>query len=169
MTSPNTEPARRLLSGRNMNTAIPARVHPQAKHAFAGLTQHARFAVTLERLRELCAGVEAGGGPLSSSPAPRRLVDELVRGLGEHVAKTERYLQAIAAARRDLLPAVVDLRADHAALTQALVDLRLVAVNQERWGELPLRVRRLVAKVDSHRDAEATLLDLAATGETAVM
>jgi hypothetical protein len=141
--------------------------HPMspATSAFTGLAQNGRFAVALERLRELSAGVEAGGGPLSSSPAPARLVDELVRGLADHVARTERHLQAFATSRRELLPAIVDLRADHAALTQALVDLRVVASNSERWCELPLCVRRLLAKLDTHRDAESMLLDRATESE----
>ncbi len=145
--------------------ASTAPILSPSNRAFAGLAQRGRFATTLERLRELCARVEAGSGPLSSSPAPTRLVDELVRGLAEHVSKTERHLQVLAANRRDLLPAIVDLRADHAALTQALVDMRHVAANGDRWCELPLHVRRLVARVDTHRDAEAMLLDLAAERE----
>lgn len=143
-----------------MNTATPSnRVAPPIEQAFSGLGAHRRFAVALERLRELCARVEAGSGPLSSSPAPARLIDELVRGLGEHVANTEEYLQAIAVRRRDLLPAVVDLRTDHAALTQALVDLRLVVTDAERAGTLPSRVRKLHAELDAHRAAEALLLE----------
>jgi len=153
----------RIATSRSMKSApASARVTPLVNRASAASRQNDRFALALERLRELGAGLEAGGGPLSSSPAPTRLIDALGQSLAEHVARAESFLRSVAASRRDLLPAVVDLRADHAALTQELAELRLSATDDARCDELPLRVRRLLARVASHRSAEAALLERAA-------
>jgi hypothetical protein len=65
----------------------------------------------------------------------------------------------VASRRCDLLPAVVDIRTDHAALSHALSDLRVVAADPARWEELPVRIRGLLAKVESHRQVEAALAE----------
>ena len=89
---------------------------------------------------------------------PRRLVEELAEVLALHFADAEHCLGLVASRRRDLLPAVVDIRADHIAMAQTLADLRLLAADPARWGELPSRSARFLANVGLHHEAEAALI-----------
>jgi hypothetical protein len=77
-------------------------------------------------------------------------------------------LKAVAVSRRDLLPVVVDMRSDHAALSQTLVDLRLLVGDPGRWVELPRRIANLLERLAVHRESEAALLsDAAAVAKVA--
>jgi hypothetical protein len=144
---------------------------PTGSPAFFGrvpplLDEQARFAAALSSLRELCAALEVGALPAELEPP--RLVEELGRMLTHHREDAEEWLRTVASHRRDLLPAVVDMRTDHAALSQALSDLRLVAADPARWVELPPRVTSLLAKMESHRQVEADLVQEAVTVRTTV-
>lgn len=146
-----------------MNLSTPASGLP----AFFGrvpllLNEQERFAAALESLRELCAALDVGMGALPEQLDPPHVVEELERVLTRHREDADEWLGMVASRRCDLLPAVVDIRTDHAALAQALSDLRLVAADPARWAELPLRITSLLAKVESHRQVEAALAEGAA-------
>jgi hypothetical protein len=88
------------------------------------------------------------------------LLSELRRGLSEHVAaeETEAFFGVIARVRPELLPFVVDLKADHAAMFGALTQLELI-VGAHRWDELPAPLSNLVATLRAHEQVEADLIE----------
>lgn len=122
------------------------------------LSEQKRFAQVVDSLRELSLSLEEGGPLLPARLDPRGLVAELAQVFSEHCASADAGLSVVAAERRDLLPLVVDLRTDHAALSEALTDLRLIAEDQGRWTELPLRIAGLLKKLAAHREAESALI-----------
>jgi hypothetical protein len=121
------------------------------------LNEQQHFAATLESLRSLCEALDAGRWPDRARLDPVKLLDELERALARHVEEADECLMAIALTRRDLLPAVVDIRSDHVALSQGLLDVRIVAGDELRWGELSGAITALLGKLAEHRDAEAAL------------
>jgi hypothetical protein len=125
------------------------------------LSEQKRLADLVDSLRELCQVLEVGAAALPPRLDPPKLVDELARVLAEHFAGADDALCRVAQ-RHDLLPAVVDLRSDHAALSDALSDLRLVAEDQAQWTELPRRIATLLRKLAAHREVEAALIQEAA-------
>lgn len=125
------------------------------------MSEQKRLAALLDSLRELGLVLEVGAAALPARLDPPKLVDELARVLSEHFADAEDCLRT-AAQRHDLLPAVVDLRSDHAALSESLADLRLLAGDQARWTELPSRIASLLRKLAAHREVEAALVQEAA-------
>lgn len=122
------------------------------------LSEQKRFAALLDALHDLSAALEAGLGSLPARLEPANLVEELARVLAEHFQGAEDCLKAVAVSRRDLLPTVVDMRADHAALSQSLADLRLLVADRGRWVELPQRIAGLLERLAVHRESEATLI-----------
>jgi hypothetical protein len=122
------------------------------------LSEQKRFAALLDSLREASIRLEAGALPLPGKLDPPTLVVELGQVLAEHFASADACLRAVPAERLDLLPAVVDLRLDHAALSDALSDLRLLADDEARWPELPLRIASLLKRLNEHREIEAALV-----------
>lgn len=126
------------------------------------LDEQKRFATVLDSLRELCSALDAGVGPLPARLDPSALTDELGGVLAEHFESAEQCLQQVAARRPDLLPAVVDMRSDHTALSQSLADLRLVVADPARWSDLPSRIGALLGTLSVHRECEAALVRAAA-------
>lgn len=122
------------------------------------LSEQKRLAALLEALRELSAALDVGMGSLPARLEPPRLIEEVAGVLAGHFRSAEDCLQAVAARRPDLLPAVVDMRSDHAALSQSLKDLRLMATDPGRWVELPLRITALLERLALHREGEAALV-----------
>jgi len=126
------------------------------------LSEQKRFAAVRDSLRELCAALNAGVETLPARLDPPQLVEELGGLLADHFEGADECLRAVAARRHDLLPAVVDMRADHAAFSEALADLRVLAADPMRWVELPLRIASMLEKLEVHREGEAALIHDAA-------
>ncbi len=122
------------------------------------LSEQKRFAAVRDSLREVCAALNAGVETLPARLDPPQLVQELDGLLADHFEGADECLRIVAARRHDLLPAVVDMRADHAAFSEALADLRLLAADPARWVELPLRIASMLEKLDVHREGEAALI-----------
>jgi hypothetical protein len=122
------------------------------------LSEQKRFAAVRDSLRELCAALNAGVESLPARLDPPQLVDELGGLLAEHFEDTDECLRTVAAQRHDLLPAIVDMRCDHAVFSEAVADLRLLAGDPGRWVELPLRLAKVLEKLDVHREGEAALI-----------
>lgn len=122
------------------------------------LSEQQRFGALLDSLRELGAALAEGIDPLPARLEPARLVNELGRVLSEHFHNAEDGLRAVASCRLDLLPAVVDTRLDHAALSRSLADLRLCVEDRARWAELPSRISELLERLSAHREGEAALI-----------
>jgi len=122
------------------------------------LSEQKRCAALIDALGDLCAALEVGSGPLSARLDPPPLIEELARVLTEHFQGAEDCLMVVAKRRPDLLPAVVDMRSDHAALSESLTDLRLLVADQARWVELPLRIGSVLQRLTVHREAEAGLI-----------
>ncbi|HEV8548551.1 MAG TPA: hypothetical protein VGQ57_05975 [Polyangiaceae bacterium] len=132
------------------------------------LSEEKRLAALLDSLRELSGALEVGLAPLPPRLSPPALVEELGQVLADHFQGAEDCLKAVAVSRRDLLPVVVDMRSDHAALSQTLVDLRLLVGDPGRWVELPRRIANLLERLAVHRESEAALLsDAAAVAKVA--
>lgn len=136
---------------------------PSRTPAFFGrmpllLSEQKRFAALVDSLRELGVALEVGFGSLPTRLDPPKLVDELGRVLADHFSEAEDCLREVAARRRDLLPAIVDMRSDHAMLAQSLADLRILVADQARWVELPFRLANLLDKLALHRECEAGLV-----------
>lgn len=126
------------------------------------LNEQERFGALLDSLRELAAALAEGIEPLPARLEPERLVNEAARVLSEHFHSAEDGLCAVACCRLDLLPAVVDTRLDHAALSRSLADLRLFIEDRGRWAELPPRITELLERLTAHREGEAALIHEAA-------
>jgi len=116
------------------------------------------LAQSLNKLREASAAIEIGLSPLPGRLEPRRLLRELGVDLQSHLATTEGYLRTVAHERPELLPLVVDMRADHAAIARELSALESVVADEARWGELPVLASRLRKLVRAHQEAEANLV-----------
>ena len=124
----------------------------------SSLGDQLHLAAIVESLAAFSAALEVGVGALPLGLDPQRLVDELGTALSEHFRTADQRLNRVAASRLDLLPAVVDMRADHASLAQSVADLRLLVADEGRWAELPLRIARLLETLAEHRETEAALI-----------
>jgi hypothetical protein len=74
------------------------------------------------------------------------------------IEESPAHLGVMARRRPDLLPLIVDLKADHAALLRALSRIEMAASEKSRWGELPALVSALCTDLDAHESAEAELV-----------
>jgi hypothetical protein len=122
------------------------------------LNEHERLAETLRDMRELCAAIQIGISPLPSRLDPERLLHRFKEEFLFHLMEAETCLADVAKKRPGLLPAVVDMKADHVALAGALAELDLIVADEARWGELPLSVTNLLERLRAHQEAEATLV-----------
>jgi hypothetical protein len=122
------------------------------------LSDQLHLTTLIDSLVAFSAALEVGVGALPLGLNPRALVEDLARVLGEHFQTADQCLNKVAAARLDLLPAVVDMRADHASLLQSVADLRLLVSDEGRWAELPLRIARLLETLAEHRETETALI-----------
>jgi hypothetical protein len=151
-----------LLSHRN---AKAPRVEPRLPTLFGRLSillgLHERQLATLGNLREMCNAIEAGQLSLPGALEPNLLLSELGCGLSAHFANEESsaHFGTIVRTRADLLPRVVDLKADHAALLRTLARIELIATDTSRRAELPALVSGLLADLAAHERAEAELVE----------
>jgi hypothetical protein len=122
------------------------------------LSEQEQLATTLGQLRELGAAIDAGASPLPPRLDPRLLIRRLKEEFVHHLALTDEWLRLVARTRPALLPAIVDLRSDHAAIGAALADLDEVVAEEARWGELPDALARILECLDVHCSAEALLV-----------
>ena len=125
------------------------------------LSSHERQLATLEKLREMCNAIEAGQSSLPAALEPNRLLSDLGCELSVHFAADESvaHFGTIARTRTDLLPRVVDLRADHAGLQRALARIELIATDPDRRTELPPLVSSLLVDLAAHEQAESELVE----------
>jgi hypothetical protein len=124
------------------------------------LDAHERHAATLESLRQLCDAIQIGQ-TIPASLEPRQLLRALRRELSSQFAAEEgqAHYRTIARSRTDLLPRMVDLKADHIALLRALSHIESIAADADRWGELPAHVSSLLTALADHERAEAELVE----------
>jgi iron-sulfur cluster repair protein YtfE (RIC family) len=133
------------------------------------LDAHERHMATLESLRQMSDAIEIGQD-LPAALAPSRLLGALQRELSSHFAAEEgrAHYRTIARTRTDLLPRVVDLKADHTGLLRTLSHIELIATDTGRWTELPALVSNLLGALADHERAEAELVeDFLSPGEDA--
>jgi hypothetical protein len=123
---------------------------------------HDRDAGTLEQLHALCDAIKTGRAPLPKELEPGSLLGELRRELLEHVAaeESEAHFATIARVRPELLPLVVDLKADHAALLGALTRIERIANAANQWDELGASISNFIAASRAHEQAETELMQL---------
>jgi hypothetical protein len=114
----------------------------------------------LEKVREMAEAIDAGQSPLPAALDPGPLLLELRWELAMHFAAEESDLHfgTIAREQPALLPRVVDLKADHAAMLEDLLQLETIAHTPARWGELPASVARFVAAFHEHEHSETELV-----------
>lgn len=122
------------------------------------LREKKRFAALVTSMRDLAVALEVGIGAIPVGLEPPKLIDELGSVLAEHFQDADDCLHLVAERRSDLLPAVVDMRADHATLLQALDDLRVLVADEGSWAELPFRLATLLEQLALHRECEAALV-----------
>jgi len=124
------------------------------------LQEHDHLGKTLGRLRRLCIELEAGAGALPAELAPTRLLDELHADLKEHFSAEEspEYFGTVVDLAPALAPQIAALKWKHLGLLSAVRRLRRIAADSDRWSELVLTTRGLVAEIERHEHAESVLL-----------
>jgi hypothetical protein len=149
--------------------ALPARstkapqVEPRLPTLFGRLTllfdSHERHLTVLENLNAMCRAIEAGQA-VPAELDPCRLLFELALELSAHfeIEESPAHFGVMARERPDLLPRVVDLKADHAGLLRALGRIDHIAADKARWPELPLLVSAVREELTAHEQAESDLI-----------
>jgi hypothetical protein len=101
------------------------------------------------------------GRPLPESLEPARLLSSLRRELSAHFAAEEgrAHYRMSTLTRMDLLPRMIDLKADHVGLLRALSHLEQIATDAGRWDELPALVSSWLSALADHEHAEAELVE----------
>lgn len=124
------------------------------------LSEHEHLRDTLRSLTTMCSALEAGQMMLPPELEPRRLIQELCAGLSTHFEAEEGrgHFGTMAQERPDLLPEIVDLKAEHRAMLEIVRNLTLIVEDTARWTELPAPARALSAKLRAHEQAEAELV-----------
>lgn len=91
---------------------------------------------------------------------PKRLIPEWGIDLSRHFAAEEgiRYFGALVAEQPALSAAIGDLRADHAAMLDAIERLLELAPHEDRREELVLATRELLTRFRLHERAETQVL-----------
>jgi hypothetical protein len=145
--------------------ARPRKGEPRLPSLFGRLSvlldSHERQLATFEHLREMCNAIDAGQSSLPATLDPNRLLTELGCELSAHFTNEEgpAHFGTIARTRTDLLPRVVDLKADHSALQRTLARIELIATDKGRRSELPALVSGLLTDLAAHEQAEAELVE----------
>jgi len=123
-------------------------------------SQHEHLGVTLRCLDSTCDALEIGRTALPVELRPPVLLTALRHALGQHfeAEESDGHFGTIAKEEPRLLPGIVDLKGDHAAMLDAIDGLSLVASDESRWLELVVPVRRLIRALRAHEKAEALLL-----------
>jgi hypothetical protein len=124
------------------------------------LDAHERHTATLDGIREMCNALEIGR-TLPESLEPNRLLSSLRRELSAHFAAEEgrAHYRTSTLTRTDLLPRMIDLKADHVCLLRALSHIEQVATDTDRWAELPALVSSWLSALADHEHAEAELVE----------
>jgi hypothetical protein len=115
----------------------------------------------LEKLREMAEAIEAGQSPLPAELEPGPLLLELRWELAMHfdAEESELHFGTMAREQPEVLPRIVDLKADHAAMLEDLLRLEAIAHMPTRWAELPTSVARFTAAFSEHEQEETQLVE----------
>jgi hypothetical protein len=124
------------------------------------LHQHEHLGHTLGKLRTMCDFLEVGRRLESVGIDPPKLLAAWRGDLAQHFVaeESDAHFGMMAEERPRLLPAIVDLKADHAAVLAAIDALLIIATDEARWPELVVPTRRLIRSLEVHERAEALLL-----------
>jgi hypothetical protein len=124
------------------------------------LSEHEHLKDTQEKLVALCAALGAGQSPLPSNLAPARLIAKLRAELSRHFAneETDAHFGAVVRERPELLPRVVELRADHTTMLDLIDGLELIAAEETRWNELIAAIPVFLGQLRMHEQAESALV-----------
>jgi hypothetical protein len=142
------------------NRATPAFPNLFGRITAAG-HDHVHLDALLQRLEHLSDALDAGGASLPWALQPTRLLNNLQAQLAHHFDAEEAagYFGTIARERPETLPAIVELKADHRTLLAEVTDLMVIAGHLVFWSELSVRVRRLIASLRAHEQAESALAE----------
>lgn len=123
-------------------------------------SQHEHLGATLQKLEAVCNALEIGQMSLPADANPPVLLAALRDDLARHFAaeESDAHFGLIAQEEPRLLPAIVDLKADHAGMLSALARLVLVAGDEARWVELVAPAQHLIRALRAHERGEALLL-----------
>lgn len=124
------------------------------------LSEHEHLRDTLKNLATLCSALEAGQTALPPELEPRTLVQALRVELATHFEAEEgrAHFGTMAQERPDLLPQIVERKAEHRSMLDTVRDLALAVEDTARWSELPAPARDLSASLRRHEQAEAELV-----------
>ncbi|HSU38969.1 MAG TPA: hemerythrin domain-containing protein [Polyangiaceae bacterium] len=123
-------------------------------------SQHEHLGATLRNLEAASDALEIGRTSFPAELSPGALLTALRGDLAQHFEAEESDVHFGTIAREEprLLPGIVDLKGDHAAMLASIDGLLLVAADQSRWLELVVPIRRLIRALRVHERAEALLL-----------
>jgi len=124
-------------------------------------TQHESLARLLGRLDETAHRVLQNDAPREDDGGElAKLLSEWRRQLEAHFTAEEgpAHFETIAADRPSLLPAIVDLRADHAAMRDELAHLETLASKPGERDLVATGVAGLATRFRAHERAEAAML-----------
>jgi hypothetical protein len=115
----------------------------------------------VQKLSAMCDAL--GDRPDAAPPPeldPKRLIPEWGIDLSRHFAAEEgiRYFGALVAEQPELAAAIGDLRADHAAMLDAIEHLLELAPDETRRDELARATRDLLTRFRAHERAETQVL-----------
>ena len=123
------------------------------------LSEHEHLADTQSKLQGMCEALERGQSELPGHLQPALLLFNL-GALSRHFAaeETDAHFGAMARERPSLLPEIVELKAEHVGMLQAISGLALIASDKSRWGELVKPIRSFLTAIREHEALEAALV-----------
>jgi len=122
---------------------------------------HEHLDGVVERLSAMCDALrDRPGADPPPDLDPAQLIPEWGIDLSRHFAAEEgiRYFGTLVAERPALSVAIGDLRADHAAMLEAVERLLALAPDKTRREELAAETRALLQRFQEHERAETRLL-----------
>jgi hypothetical protein len=128
---------------------------------------HGELTALLPKLDVMCDLIDSGQTVLPATVEPSRLIQSLRLRFRGHFESEEDsgYFSHIARERPELLPTVVALKADHAAMLRKLDELAWLADEVPSWGELSRRARALRTFLCDHERAESELMHCYLAGD----
>ncbi len=122
---------------------------------------HDHLGSTLEVLRRMCMALESEASTaLDAELTPGPLISDLLGNLSQHFAaeETDAYFGAVVAERPIFLRRILELKAEHAAMLETLLELRGMADDRLRWNAIAVPMLRFIGALHAHEQVEAMLL-----------
>jgi hypothetical protein len=121
---------------------------------------HEHLALTLQRLRRMCAALEAGQASIAEDLRPQALLAQLRADLSEHFDSEESpaYFGVVLSEAPALARQVAGLKWEHLSMLRSVNALCELSLEPARWNELPSGTRCLIEQLERHEKSESELL-----------